>query len=373
MSSPQLILNKTPTVLVAGDFAHSFYEPAFCDGLRQCGAKVVELRVRPLFGPGELLQRAQTKYCIGPGVVLANAMLLAKCRQFAPDYVLAWRAPWLFPSTIRLVRRACNARIALYNNDDPFGPDRDFRIWQNFRRGIPFADICFAYRKINIDEYSRAGARRVRLLRSFFVSPLHRPLELDHELLERFSCDVVFVGHCEPDRRLDLMDALLASGLHVRIFGSDWDTYASGRRWERMLPINLLYGEGYVRAIAGAKIAVVFLSTRNRDQYTRRCFEIPAIGTMMLAPRTDEILSLFDEGAEVACFSDAQELVEKAVWYAKNDAERARIAAGGRSRCLRDGYDAAGRAREFLAEMAALDRERHVSGGLTRQDLPIRG
>jgi glycosyltransferase involved in cell wall biosynthesis len=139
-----------------------------------------------------------------------------------------------------------------------------------------------------------------------------------------------------------------------------------------MLPITLAVGEDYVRAIAGAKIAVVFLSARNRDEYTRRCFEIPAIGTMMLAPRTDEILSLFDEGAEVACFSDARELVEKAIWYAKNDAERRRIATAGRSRCLRDGYDAAGRAREFLAEMVALDRERHVSGELTRQVLPTR-
>jgi hypothetical protein len=186
--------------------------------------------------------------------VLANALLLAKCRHFAPDYVLAWRAPWLFPSTIRLIRRVCSARIALYNNDDPFGPDRDFRIWRNFRRGIPFADICFAYRKINIDEYSRAGARRVRLLRSFFVGTLHRPVELDHELSKRFACDVVFVGHCEPDRRLDLMDAVLASGLHVRIFGSDWETHAPhhpGRR--RGLRSGHCRGEDRCRLSFGAK------------------------------------------------------------------------------------------------------------------------
>ena len=242
-------------------------------------------------------------------------------------------------------------RLVLYNNDDPFGPDARAVIWRCFRKLIPVADACFCYRRINLDEYQRAGARAVHLLPSYFEPALHRPITLSDDDRQRFDTDVVFVGHCEPDNRLDLMDRLLDSGVRVRIFGTHWEKHARGRRWERLLPIETLAGEDYVRAIAAARIALVFLSTRNRDDYTRRCFEIPAIGTLMLAPRTAELLSLYRQDEEAAFFGTADELVAQARRYLADSDLRRRVASAGHLRCYRDGYDTDSRAKKFLRDL----------------------
>jgi spore maturation protein CgeB len=330
---------------VAGDFAWEFYEPAFCWGLREAGARVEELRVGPLFGPGDLLRRAQRKLVVGPGVAVANAALLARCAAFKPDVVLAWRAPWLSPATVRLARHLGARQVALYNNDDPFGPDRSLRIWRRFRRSIPAANVCFAYRSVNVAEYRDAGARRVELLRSWYDPRLHRPMELPP------VCDVLFAGHYEPDDRIEVLNALHASGLRLRIVGGGWERLDRREPIARLLPIAHAVGEDYVRAIAAAKVALVFLSKRNRDQYTRRCFEIPAIGTLMLAPRTPELLAMYREGEEAAFFSNAAEALKQATRFVQDEGLRRRVAAAGRARCRADGHDVASRARQFLRDL----------------------
>lgn len=337
-----------PSVLVVGDFAWDMYEPGFCRALRTVGATVRELRSSRWFGPWELMRRAQQKFVIGPGVAAANAAFVAVAALQRPDLVLAWYTPWLLPLSIELAHVAGARNIALYCNDDPFGPDREKAIWRHYRRLIPHADLCLAYREVNVAEYREAGARRVGMLRSAFDPRLHRPRALTADEQRRFAADVVFVGHCEDDSRLTAMDQLLASGLKVKLFGSRWQDFARGRAWERLPPVRPVLGEDYVAAIAAAKIAVVFLSARNRDTYTRRCFEIPAIGTLMLAPRTPELLAMFREDEEAAYFSSPEELIAQARRYCRDDALRLRVAHAGHDRCLRDGHDIYGRARELL-------------------------
>lgn len=340
-------------VLVAGDFAHAIYEPDFCDGLRSAGADVRELPILPLLGPTAVLRRIQAKCLTGPGIALANFALVAAAARHQPDVIVAWRASWLRPAAISAARKASGAKVVLYNNDDPFGPDRDQRRWRLFRRTIPAADACFAYRRKNMQEFQQAGARRVFLLRSWYRRDRHYRRELTPAERERFDCDVVFIGHCEPDARLDLMDALLASELRVKVFGTDWGRHGRGRRWSKLVVVPL-YGDEYVKALSAAKIAVVFLSGRNRDEYTRRCFEIPAVGALMLAPRTPELQELFEEGREAVYFAGAGELVERARFYARSEAARESIVQAATRRLERDGHDVIARARHFLRDVASI-------------------
>lgn len=349
-------VRSTPRLLMVGDFRWPMYERAFCDALRRQGAEVVELPVWPLFGPGAVLRGFQTKFCLGPGVLAANLAFLQACARHAPDVVLAWRTPWLRPWAVRAAKRIRALQIAVYNNDNPFGPDAEMPIWRHFRMLIPVVDVCFVYRRSNIAEYESAGAKSVKLLRSYFQPEVHRPIILTESDRRRFETDVVFVGHCEPDSRLALLDRLIDSGVQVRLFGTDWHRYASGHRWEAWPAIEPLRGDEYVRAIAAARIALVFLSKRNCDDYTRRCFEIPAIGTLMLAPRTAELMSLFREDEEAAYFEGAEELIAQAKGYLVDPKRRQQVADAGHARCLRDGYDVDSRARQFLTDLGLVSQ-----------------
>jgi spore maturation protein CgeB len=340
-------------ILVTGDFAWDQYEPSFCRALRAAGAHVDELPIRP-WPALDALRRAQMKYVVGPAVWTANATLLVASGRYRPDVVLGWRTPWLAPRVI-LALRARGVRVVLYNNDDPFGPDREWRIWRKFRRGVPHADACFAYRDVNVPEYRAAGARQVFLLRSWFDPAVHRAVTLDAADRARFASDVTFVGHWEDDGREQVLEAMMRAGLAVRVFGSPgtWGPVAQRMGWP---PIRPALDDDYARALCGAKVAIVFLSRRNRDEYTRRCFEIPAVGTAMLAPRNSTLASMYREGEEALFYGSPEEAVDLAKRYVMDEASRSRVAAAGRARCLRDGHDVLSRARSFLADLESLGR-----------------
>ena len=341
-------LSHAPTVLLAGDFLFSNYEQTFARALRACGAEVAELPLAPFFGPFNALSRAQRKYLVGPGRWAANLAFVAACRRHEPDLALVWRSPYLYPWAIAAARRAGAKKIVLYNNDNPFGPDRDAIIWREFRRLIPLVDGCVAVRSSNLADYQMAGCRDVFLMQFYYDPSLHRPQILTDAERAAYDTDAIFIGHCEPDRRLDWMDELLETNLRVRIFGSGWEQHAKARRWERLLPIRPLWGDEYVKAIAGAKTGVVFLSSRNRDAYTIRNFEIPAIGTLMVSQRTNELLDMFRDGEEALFFSDGRELVSQVRRAVQDEAFRLRVANAGHRRCVQDGHDSVSRARALL-------------------------
>ena len=62
--------------------------------------------------------------------------------------------------------------------------------------------------------------------------------------------------------------------------------------------IQAVRGVEYAKALSGAKMCLAFLSKLNRDTYTRRCFEIPACGRVLLCERTADMQGLLREGDE---------------------------------------------------------------------------
>jgi len=107
-------------------------------------------------------------------------------------------------------------------------------------------------------------------------------------------------------------------------------------------------GSEYAKALCGANVCLAFLSKLNRDTYTRRCFEIPACGRVMLAERTSDLLRMFIEDKEACFFSSTDELIIKAKWLIDNPAIALQIAQAGMRRVWVDGHDVKSRVEEFL-------------------------
>lgn len=345
---------ERPRVIVAGEYAFDFYEPAFAAGLERAGARVDRFVDQRFFGPGSLARRAHNRFVRGPGILFARLALLAQVARTRPDVVLAWRTPWLDVRTIEAARRLGARRVVTYNNDDPFGPDRDLPIWRAYRRSLPAVDVAYVYRSANVDEALAAGAPRARVLRSAFDPVVHRALPSEDPRLRALACDVAFVGHHENDGREGSLVALARAGLDVRVSGPNWDAHASALRREGVTVTGPMLGQDYVAALQAAKVALVFLSARNRDTYTRRCFEIPAIETAMLAPRTRDLEALFCDGEEAVFYDDVADLVAKARALVGDDARRASIARGGRVRVERDGHDVNARAAQWLSDVLSI-------------------
>jgi spore maturation protein CgeB len=238
-----------------------------------------------------------------------------------------------------------------YNNDDPFAPGQPSWLWRHFLASLPAYDLVLAYRHHNVTDFLKAGAKQVRLLRSWFVPERNHPVALSAGEQARFGCDVVFVGHYEPDQRLGYLEEVVKQGLSLKLYGPgyDWDPVIARSPWlTHLRPVRLVWGEEYNQALCGAKVALCFFSKLNRDTYTRRCFEIPATGTLMLAEYSDDLASLYREGQEADFFRSKEELVSKLQYYVKDQGRRESVALAGRRRVLADGHDVLSRMKDVL-------------------------
>src|SRR5215813_10118555 len=212
-------------LLLAGNWRFPWYEAACAEALRKLGVEVIPFRWGAFFRGWLGKVQDALPLLPGPALVRLNIDFFQAVSRHQPDWVWIWRGTHVLPWTLRIIRRRGGPELISYNNDDPFGlqahrnaPWHHRFLWFWYLRALGMYDLNFVYRPVNLSEALTAGGKLVRLLKPYFVPWLHRPVELDETDQGRFECDVVFVGHYEPDGREAYLHALVKAGLRVRIF-----------------------------------------------------------------------------------------------------------------------------------------------------------
>jgi spore maturation protein CgeB len=342
-------------ILIVGAWAWPQYEQAFASGLRNSGMEVEALSTSDFFTG--FMGRAQ-KALIFPGLAMwrLNRAVFDVAHKQQSALVLFWRPTHIWPSTIKRLAKM-GVKTVSYHNDDPFCPNAHGNLpwhqhffWFWALRCMLVFNLNFFYRKINCVEAITQGAKHADVLLPYFLPWQDRPVKILESERQRFETDVVFVGHYEPDGRELSLRALIEAGIKVKLWGGGyWTREVLGDLYDGLAPIITAEGDDYAKALCGSKICLCFLSKLNRDTYTRRCFEIPACGGLMLAERTDDLLSFFKEDEEACFFSSNAELVQKVQWLLHNPQERERIAAAGLRRIWIDRHDVNSRAQQFIS------------------------
>lgn len=358
-------------VLVAGDWHSELHEEVVAHALSELGHEVASFKWHhyvsrestPISKLLHLWHRAQNKYLFGPLISRINGDFVATAKRFRPDMIFVYRGTHIDANALASARAAAPGCVLVgYNNDDPFAPKQPRYLWRRFLAAVPEYDLVLAYRHANLAEYRAAGTRRVELLRSWFVPERNHPVELSESEKARFECDVVFIGHYEPDQRLEYLEEIVRQGFRLRLFGPgyDWDPIIrKSPVLSSLAPVQLVWGEDYNRALCGAKLALCFLSKLNRDTYTRRCFEIPATRTLMLSEYSDDLAGLFIEGAEADFFKNRDEMTRKIRGYISDPVGRQSVAEAGYHRVTRDQHDV----RSRMMRVIELTNEIQSGGG----------
>lgn len=341
-------------ILLAGNWQWSIYEKSFSDALISLQHTVICFSYRNYFKG--VLGRFEEKIPF-PGLALRrlNREILKVAFNQQPEVIIFWRGTHILPSTIKVLNDAQILTVS-YNNDDPFGglagvnvPWHHHFLWTWYLKNLRDMRLVFMYRSVNIPEAAQYGAQNVYLLRSYFVPEYHYPVNLTGSDIAVYGCDVAFVGHYEPDQRVNYLRSLVEAGCNVKLYGDrSWSRNVLGDLYEYFFPIQPARNENYPKALCGAKICLAFLSKMNRDSYTRRCFEIPACGRLMLAERTPELLQMFKENEDACFFSSTEELVDKTKYLLRNPAKRQQISDAGRRRVWLDGHDVKSRVAEAM-------------------------
>ena len=346
-------------ILVVGDGHSAIHEVAVVVAFKKLGHQVESFywdhyfqSLNPLV---RLWRRAQNKFLIGPTINQLNQDLVKKAVEFGPRLIFIYRGTHITPRTlIELKRGLPECEIFGYNNDDPFAAGHPPWLWRHFMKCVPIYDLVFAYRKHNLDDFVKAGAKRVELLRSWFVPELNHPVSFSSQDQFNYECDVVFIGHYENDGRLECLEEIVKAGYRLRIFGPpyEWNKLLLQSEILRYLsPVHLVWNADYSKAICGAKIALCFFSKLNRDTYTRRCFEIPATGTMLLSEYSDDMASLYESGEEVDFFKSKKEMIDKVKLYINDEKLRRKVAMGGNKRVINDGHDIVSRMAKVIDQV----------------------
>lgn len=248
------------------------------------------------------------------------------------------------PLNARALRsiRALGVRCVNYLTDDPWNPANGARFfWEALRE----YDCVYSPRTANLGDLRTHGCRDVRYLPFAYNPELHFPAEpLSEAERLRYACDVAFIGAADDDRAR-LLEPLLRSELHVRLYGSYWSRRSSTRAFD----CGIVFERELRAAVAGAKVHVCTGRAANRDGHAMRSLELPAMRASILAEDTAEHRALFGEDDEcVAYFRGPSELLERARTLCADDARRARLARAAFQRITAGEHTYAARLRALL-------------------------
>ena len=328
-------------ILIAGDWHSDLHEQPLHDALMALGHEVYKfswyqyfkfLRTSTNLNQSQKVEennfvknlsyRFQNKYMFGPIISNLNNDLIHKANLINPDVIFIYRGSHILKKTLVEIKISNPSAILIgYNNDDPFSPLYPIWKWRHFKSSISIYDLMLSYRKSNIKDYYRYGAKNVKLFRSWFVKNKNFITDLTDEQRNKYECDVVFVGHYENDGRINYLEEIEKCGFKLKIFGpEEWnEKILKSKYLKKHFPVSLVWDNDYNLALNGAKIALCFFSKLNRDTYTRRVFEITATKTLLLSEYTDEMSSLFESDKEAIYFSSKDEMIEKIKFLLNND------------------------------------------------------
>ena len=333
-------------VLVIGSFQYAIYAPALEYGFKKLGHEVEIVDARQYRHNdtliGSILNKIQGRYYVGTKLFTYNKDIVKAARRFRPDFIFLYSCYNVWPSTVNKLRQL-DCFVFNYNNDDPFSKKLNNWGYRYFRRIIPLVDYNFVYRKKNVPDFEKAGAKHVEVLLPYY----REQANFYDESVEK-SEPIAFLGHFENDGRDACIKALIDAGLPITVYGGDLWVNAPLYKDIQHVITDKKGGAEYNRKLNECQIALVFLSKLNHDTYTRRCFEIPAAKTLMLCEYTEDMDRMFPEDECAVYFRSKEELVEKCKALLANPEKIVKIAENGYNRLKEIGGSEVDRCQQII-------------------------
>ena len=316
--------------------------------LNSLGHEIVPFDVTPFArGASRFLQSIAWRFNAGPVVGRMNRAIRRETGGLQGiTHIWVDKGVWIYPETLQHLKKVTGSQAIHYTPDSQIVSQRS----RHFMASIPLYDALVTTKEWEVDAYKEAGANRVILTYQGYDSRFF-PRKARESVRAVFDSDVCFVGHTQP-HYAERLKALSSLSIRLRIWGDAWPAYAETHAWAKDIVGRGLWGESYPVALACAKIGLGLLGKHIPETSTTRTFEIPAMGTFLLAERTALHQQLFDEGKEAEFFSSDEEMVEKTRFYLQHDEARKQIAAAGRTRCERSGYSTVELLRKILESVS---------------------
>jgi spore maturation protein CgeB len=258
-----------------------------------------------------------------------NRAVLREARGTQPHLFVAIKGACLQAETLRTMR-AFGVRLYCFYPDVSITAHGPY-----LPKALPEYDWIFITKSFGpSDLKARLGVQNSSYLPHAFPTELFTPRPVPSDLIERYECDVSFIGNWTPSKQALLEGLILQRpSLDLKIWG-DWSRLPDASPLRPYVERRPVTGFEYALAVRSSRVNLGLLSelvpgASSGDRITQRTFHIPAAGGLMLHERTEDLLEIFTEDDSCACFEGVQELVEKVDSLLSDDGKRAAIARRG--------------------------------------------
>jgi len=307
-----------------------------------------------IFGYGKYLEGfsgyLSERFLIGPIIKKINFDLLKIVEREKPEVAFFYRALAIKPS-VYLELKKRGIKIIFYNPDSIFGKNGKKVFWRWYRSSLNLFDINYVYREVDKRDLIKMGYCNTKILTSHYVPWLTFVEKI--KPFEEKEVDIGFYGHCEDDERIHVVRALAEKFDKIEVNGRYWNKYYNHEETKNIITGDGLCIKDYVAAINNTKICLSFYSTWNRDDYTRRVFEIPVCGSILATPYTPTLGNLYNQ-EEALFYSNIDDLKLKIEIILKDKRLWSKMHNAGRAKALVSGYDIKSTAQKILRDIDSI-------------------
>lgn len=358
-SSAAILAETAPAplrILLVGEFGSHAAFPYFGRAMRERGWDVSELdTVRYLGSIGnKLIDRFAWRLAPDSFLTPLREDIVRRASFAGADIVVFAKGFGVDRHLIERLRTIGCRTVCWY-------PDRDFDHDHIDATSLGSYDLVVTTKRYQLDHLaSIRGPRPTRLLDHGYCDDVHvgmRPAPP----AEARPFDVLFVGNHSAHKEAELRAiAALCPGISFAIVGGvAWAAARTGALADAVIGGPLI-GSALTRVVQNARIALAIHhgAAANgsgwADAVSTRTFEIAASGTFMLHVDNPEVRTLFDVGAEIDAFADAQDAARKIAHWLANPVEREAMADRAFARAVPTyGYHAIGHSLADLLEQLA--------------------
>lgn len=251
---------------------------------------------------------------------VSNDKLINLCEGFKPDIIAVFKGKTIQKNTLLKIKEKIGCVLVHYSGDDHRNL---YSTSRNMLESLPLYDIVFTYSHAYFKPLYKLQAKRVEYLPCAFDEAIHSFEDSFPDNVLGFAHDVVFIGTWDKEREKTL--SLLAD-LDLGIWGPRWNRVSRRSALYRCVKGGEVDAKRMGKIYRASKVCLNIMRPQNQESHNMKSFEIPALGGFMLTNRTTEHLNIFEEGKEIACFDNVDELRSQVFKYIKENSIRKEMA-----------------------------------------------
>ncbi|MEO6719122.1 MAG: glycosyltransferase [Ferruginibacter sp.] len=276
-----------------------------------------------------------------------NKQFKEQVEKFNPDIIWIFKGMEIFPRTLQWAKDR-HIKLVNYNGDNPFIFSGKGSGNANVTKSIPLFNLHLTY-----------NAQVKKEMEAVYKIPtaiLPFGFDIGETLFENCRQQQEIIKACflgNPDEfRGSFLEQLAQNGIVLDVYGNDWGKFV---KHPNITIYNPVYGDDFWLTLRKYRVQLNLMRPHNPDTHNMRTFELPGVGGIQLAPKTDDHQNYFKKEKEIFLFEEVADCVaqiNKILLLSNEQAEMIRNNA--RARSLQSGYRYKDRAYQALQQIKTI-------------------